>query len=30
MLIWAEAGPRCWWLEDPPVAPRPLEWTMEP
>lgn len=29
MLIWAEAGPRCWWLEDPPAAPRPLEWTME-
>jgi len=36
MLIWgplqpaAAAGPRCWWLEDPPAAPRALEWTMEP
>lgn len=35
MLIWgprqpdAEPEPLCWWLEDPPAAPRQLEWTME-
>ena len=35
MLIWgplqpaAAAGPRCWWLDDPPAAPRALEWTMD-
>lgn len=21
---------RLWWLDDPPAAPRPLEWTMDP
>jgi proteasome lid subunit RPN8/RPN11 len=36
MLIWgplrpgAPARQQCWWLDDPPAAPRPLEWTMEP
>jgi proteasome lid subunit RPN8/RPN11 len=35
MLIWGamapgmQPGPVCWWLEDPPAAPRQLEWTME-
>ena len=35
MLIWGESqpggasGPACWWLEEPPVQPRQLEWTMD-
>ncbi len=35
MVIWGQARPDAapaplgWWLEDPPVAPRQLEWTME-
>ena len=35
MLIWGPRQPGvapeplCWWLDDPPAAPRQLEWTME-
>ena len=36
MLIWgppqpgARPEPAAWWLEDPPAAPRRLEWRMDP